>query len=157
MMVMRKILQRLLVWPRAKVNSGQTLIELMIALAVIAIGLTAILTLTTRSVKTSEVTKIRQDAVSLARTKIDEVRFARETTPNWDDFVQSDLVSDSSSEAYPGTTGGLVWQISSSSPSQGALEIVVTVSWEDVSGRHYCTPQTPDSCIREEITLTKWK
>jgi len=148
-------------------SSGQTLIELMIGIAVVAIGLTAIVSLTTRSIRTTDAAQYRKEAVKLSRSKAEEVKYDREITPNWNDFLVEYTGAGTGVKSETTTDGVYTWTITTVNcavdtceteyGTSGVVYVEVEVEWEDVVGRHYCEGGTPDACIKEEFLLTKWK
>ena len=134
-------------------QSGQSLIELMVGLAILTVALTAILSLTTKSVQLSEVAQLRDHAITTAKSRIETVKKVRDSQDSWVDFKQAikenndgdtivetvDGVIRMNTELVSDVSFGWTTDISfrdSGSVSQVIADVFVTVDWEDAKGSH---------------------
>ncbi|HUJ80133.1 MAG TPA: prepilin-type N-terminal cleavage/methylation domain-containing protein [Nitrospiria bacterium] len=101
-------------------RSGFTLLEIVVALAVLAVALTALLTLRNRDVALQAHARHLVTATSLARAKMEELSRGAETdqTENAGNF----------GDHYP----GYVWtRVEEPTPVPTWVELTVTVSWPE--------------------------
>lgn len=106
---------------RVKNNSGMTIMEILIAMAIGIIMLTAIASLLVAAVKLDAVTKARREASELAERKVEELR------------RQSFGALSSGADTVGNYTRE--WVITIPTGETRIKEIAATVNWEDSKGR----------------------
>lgn len=120
----------------AKNKNGFSLVEFMIAIAILAIGLLALVGLQSTAIKGNFSAKNLTTAVLLAEKKMEEFKntsFASLTNGTFNDA--------NNSLTGTGTSGGLFnrsWTIQTYSGSTYMKQITVTITWT-VGGRNYST------------------
>lgn len=141
-------------------SKGQTLFELIIALAVSVIIITGILRVVTISIQNANFAKSQVEATRLSQELLEWLRQERDDawgnvagrTGTWCfnretiDWSQGKRSSCLAQDTVPGTIFRRQAQISSVSDTQ--LNIVVSVSWDDATGLH-------DS--RLDTVFTDWR
>jgi type IV pilus assembly protein PilV len=117
-----------------KNENGVTMIELLVALALLSIGLLALFTLQSTAIQGNRDSKEMTTAVFLAEKKIEELK----NTP----FGSLSLGSTADSNnpiTGSGTTGGIYsrsWNVQSFSGSANMKQITVIVSWTQSGQSH---------------------
>lgn len=147
---------------------GVSMIELMLAVMLLAISLTAIVSLSTKSIQLSQVSVLRKDAIVLARSKIEDIKAVRDVEDDWDEFYdwvdeprsnepnRPKLVDDGSDVPYSWSIDMTNLNISGSdgvysvgSGGDGSMiRVTVNVDWTDAQGDH---------TVSQEVVLTKWR
>lgn len=128
-----------------KNQSGQTLVEMVVAIGVLVIVVVALLSVTTVSIRNASFSRDQALATKYAQEAVETVRSYRDQN-SWSDF------------AYDCTTANC-GPILSGAPSPFTLacnctcagescEVTVSVSWTDVKGNHKSELKT---------RLTNWK
>ncbi|MBI5019118.1 prepilin-type N-terminal cleavage/methylation domain-containing protein [Candidatus Gottesmanbacteria bacterium] len=123
---------------------GQTLLEIVVALGVIAVVLTGLVTAVTASLRYSQVSKYRSQGVKFAQEGVELARKLRDTSP-WADFsayssgtgawclneAGSWSVSDGS--GCPIAVGSTFWRTVTFVLSGSVMDVTSEVSWGDRS------------------------
>lgn len=143
-----------------KQNSGQSLVEVVVAVGMMALLLTAVLSLISLSVKNSRVSKDRTMAVGLAQQGVELMRTYRDYL-NWSDFLAKAGTNYDLPENWTVTTG-----LSNGCPTDnniyeyylrcvvltaqpaGEVAVQVTVSWVEGS-QTYRTVQSTNLSLWE--------
>lgn len=128
-----------------KYNSGQSLIEVVIAISVIAIGILAIAKVTTKSISNTTFARNKALATKYAQESMEEVRNLRDSQPAT--FFISDTSCDDTQSLGTLVIFTLVRDCSLSGDGK-TMSVVVTVNWNDTGGDHQSRIQTD---------LTSWK
>jgi len=127
-----------------KKASGQSLVEMVVAIAVVLIVIVALVAVTTVSVRNASFSRNQALATKYAQEWIEDARKIRDSQP------ESVFFTDGSCNASD-TVGGFTRTRTCSLAVDGdkkAMIVTVTVSWTDAKGTH-----------KSELTtrLTKWK
>jgi len=127
-----------------KKNQGQSLIETVVAMAVVVIVILALVAVTTVSVRNASFSRNQALATKYAQEAIEKVRASREQN-TWENFkincssVISGIILPSPFSFYSGT---------GCTCGSDSCDVKIIVSWTDAKGTHKS----------ELITrLTKWK
>jgi prepilin-type N-terminal cleavage/methylation domain-containing protein len=110
---------------------GFTVIEVLVAVTVMAIALTGIAAMSVSTISTDTLGRRTNAATALAQAKLEELRILRRSDPDWDEgtHTETGLKEDGSSG------GGLYdreWVIDENYNGLNSLSrVVVTVSWLD--------------------------
>ncbi len=125
-----------------KKNDGQSLIEMIVAIAVVLIVVVALVAITTVSIRNANFSRNQALATKYAQEGIEKVRAYRDQT-DWATFTGN-------CQAPPGLTAPpSPFTRTITCPGNGdTREVKVVVSWTDAQGPH-----------KSELTtyLTKWK
>ena len=116
-------------------RDGQSLVELLAAMAVLAIGILAVVKVTTRSINNATYAKSLGLATKYAQASIEEVRFLRETEPADVFFV----------DGYCSKTEAIdsLFTLERTCRLSGeTINVTVVVSWGDGAGTHESTITT---------------
>lgn len=114
-----------------RTHHGFSLIEVLIAMVVMALGLIAIATFQTDLLSSSGTNKARSEALSLAQAKLDELRnYANET-----EFASSMPVGTSAAEAIDGINAEFSRTVTIADGSDGDKTLTVLVTWSDRLGK----------------------
>jgi Tfp pilus assembly protein PilV len=126
-----------------KDQKGISIIELLIAIAVIVMVIVSVTLLTTKSVQLAQFSQDRQKATTLANEAIETVRFNRDTQ-TWNNFINNNF-----SNIELTDDDRFSWTIDVTNGSGGALDfsdtlasVVITINWEDSKGEHGVVQQT---------------
>jgi len=121
-----------------KQETGQSLIEVLAALAVVIIVILALIAVVTTSIRNATFAKNQSLATQYAQEAIEKVRVFRDEEP--DSFFAGSCPS-------PETLTGFNQTISCQTEAEGRVKVIVTVSWTDAKGIH-----------QSQLTtyLTKW-
>lgn len=123
-----------------RTQRGVSLIEALVALAIMAFGLLGVAAMQSSLRATADVSRQRAEAVRMAQQKIEELRgFAVLSGAPSGQLDYDDVVSGSDAPAppsgYENTTFARTWTVTPPGTSAPAFKIVtVTVSWNDRSG-----------------------
>ena len=118
---------------RARANrAGFSLIEVMIAMTILAVGLLVAAQTIPLALMTSTQAGVRTSAVQMAQQRMDDLRSQ--------DFYAGGLTAG----LYTATAGhyALQWAITDSIPVPGSKRIVLTASWDAASGPREATLMT---------------
>lgn len=119
-----------------KNNSGQSLVELLVAVSIIAIALTAVSLLALRSLQLSEAARDREKAVILAKTKIEEVRKERDSE-FWSVFRDSSLGIGTTELQIEDTFKRTTTKTRVPDDNTATrVDVTVRVEWSDFKGEH---------------------
>lgn len=127
-----------------KYNSGQSLVEVVIAISVIAIGILAIAKVATKSISNTTFARNKALATRYAQDTIEKIRQYRDKN-NWEkftDYCDSASVMGLSEVLTPFT------RTFTCLGSGDSREITVKILWSDAGGSHQTQIQT---------NLTAWK
>lgn len=127
-----------------KVTGGQSLIEMVVAIAVVVIVILALVAITTTSIRNAAFSRNQALATKYAQEGMEKVRAYRDQT-DWATFTIT-----SNCQNPPGLTSPLspFTRTITCSGSGDTKEIIVKVEWTDAQGIH-----------KSELTtrLTNWK
>lgn len=123
-------------------GEGQTLVEMVIAIGLVALVLVGLVAGTTASLKSARLSKERNQATEYAQAEIENARRVRDTEP--ETFFSTTGVTG------PVTTGTApVYSVTTTKTLIGnQMEVLVEVTWND-AGNDYNVTQT--------TYLTKWQ
>jgi type II secretory pathway pseudopilin PulG len=145
--------------------SGQTLLELVVALGIVALVLTGLIAAVTSSLRYGQASRFRSRGVKYAQEGIEIVRKLRDTT-TWDAFVaysgsgtsswcldEGGVWSEDSGIGCPIAAGSQFWRTiiftwNTSNPGSERMEVTSDVSWADRSA---------PSTVTLETYFTQWK
>lgn len=119
-------------WAARRRERGIGLIEIMIAMTILAVGLLAAAQVIPFAMMHTTQSQVRTNAVQVAQSRLDDLRSL--------DFDAAGLtpgVYTASSDQY-----NLVWSIADSVPVPGSKRIVLTASWATVNGTKESTLST---------------
>lgn len=122
-------------------SDGQTLIEMVIAIGLVAFVLVGLVAGATASLKTARLSRERNRAVQLAQTELEAARRERDADPDVF-FGSAGTTGPTNSGTNPTYSITVVRTLVGS-----AMEVVVTVSWVDAGNTYTVT---------EETTLARW-
>jgi prepilin-type N-terminal cleavage/methylation domain-containing protein len=105
-------------------NLGFSLIEVLIAMAIFAIGILAVGSMQISAINNNASARMRAEATVLASEKAEELM----SLPNYDDPL---LDTDTHSESSPNNIYCIVWTAGMDSPIAGAKTINLSVRWTD--------------------------
>ena len=130
-----------------KKNDGQSLIEMVVAIAVVVIVILALVAITTTSIRNAAFSRNQALATKYAQEWIEQARGLRDSQSESSFFV----VNNTSCNISSGTAGIFNRTRTCSLVVDGdkkTMTVVVTVSWTDAQGTH-----------KSELTtrLTNWK
>jgi|GEM_PF-7010174 type II secretory pathway pseudopilin PulG len=145
---------------------GQTLIETVIALAVVLILVSALLSLSVTSIRSATLSRNKTAASQLAYQQSDLIRNLRDSSTlyawNWTNFTSAFTSANCSSSCYVngttfssgttsstiGSTNFTIWVNGGIVASPASLNYTVNVNWVDTMGSH---------SERISSILTPWK
>lgn len=125
-------------------NNGQSLIEMVVAIAVVVIVILALVAITTTSIRNAAFSRNQALATKYAQEWIEKARGLRDSQPESSFFVDGSCnASDTAGIFNRGRTCSLAID-----GDKKTMTVVVTVSWTDAQGTH-----------KSELTtrLTNWK
>lgn len=141
-------------------QSGQTLLELVVATGVVAIVITALVTAVTASLRYSQATRLRSHGVKFAQEGLELTRKVRDLN-TWDVFqAYSDGLgswcldelgawsADLGSGSCPLSAGNNFWRRVHFVWNDPVMEVTVTVSWGE---------RTISSTMELKTHFTQWK
>lgn len=105
-------------------NLGFSLIEVLIAMAIFAIGILAVGSMQISAINNNASARMRAEATVLASEKAEELM----SLPNYDDSL---LDTDTHSDASPNNIYCIQWTAAIDSPIAGAKTINLSVRWTD--------------------------
>lgn len=108
-------------------SKGFTLIEVLIALIILAISLLALAGLMTTTTKNNSVGGRITEAATLAQDKLEELR----ASP-WDS-IPVNVTNSDSPESRPGVQYERTWVASLNGSNPDLKEIKITISWKDTT------------------------
>ncbi len=120
-------------------NSGQSIIEVIIALSLVVVVIVGLITVTTRSIKNSSFARDQRMATKYAQESLENSRKLKEDDPNA--FWQK-------TGAETETLGRFTRTITYSLIAADTMQIIALVTWQDNQGEHQSSLET---------SLTKWK
>jgi type IV pilus assembly protein PilV len=100
-------------------SKGFTLLELMIALVILAIGLLGLASLQVMAIKGNSYGQEMTVASTLAQNELEQLRQTTGTLTNGNNIFTD----------QNGITYTINWTVTLNSPQQGASAVVITVSW----------------------------
>jgi len=120
-------------------NSGQSIIEVIIALSLVVVVMVGLITVTTRSIKNSSFARDQRTATKYAQESLENSRKLKEDDPNtfWGKTGEEEDI-----------IGRFTRTITYSLVDVNTMQIVALVTWEDSQGEHKSSLET---------SLTKWK
>jgi len=120
-------------------NSGQSIIEVIVALSLVIVVIVGLITVTTRSIKNSSFARDQRTATKYAQESLENSRKLKEDDPNtfWQKTGEEEEIIDRFTRTI---TYSLV--------DANTMQITVLVTWEDNQGEHQSSLET---------SLTKWK
>lgn len=134
---------------KRKGQSGQSIIELLIAILVLSMVLVSVTLMATKSIQLSQTASSREKAISLARTEIEEIRKNRYVDCMWSEF--KDLGSTcwiNEEDKYNLVDGKYKKNLSDNYTATITLEEIenldgkeiipftLKIEWNDVKGQH---------------------
>jgi len=125
-------------------NFGQSLIEVVAAIAVISVGILTIVKVTTKSISNTTFARNRALASKYAQESMEEARNLRDSQPTT--FFQDN--SCDSNQTLGIFTRVRDCNLSVSVDGKMTMAVIVTVTWLDAAGNHQSRIQT---------NLTSWK
>lgn len=141
-------------------ESGQTLLELVIAIGVVAIVMTALVAAVTASLRYSQATRLRSRGVKYAQEGLELTRKLRDINI-WDTFQAYSngtgrwcldelgvWTIDDASGICPISTGSNYWRRVNFVWNDPRMEVTVTVSWGE---------RTTPSTVELKTYFTQWK
>lgn len=141
-------------------SSGQTLIELILALGVIAVVLTGLSSVVTSSLRYGQASQYRSRGVKYAQEGLEITRRLRDTS-TWDAFRayagtgtkdwcldESGQWAVSDGNGCPLSADSLFWRIVTFTWNDPTMEVASTVSWAD---------RTPVATVSFRTYFTQWK
>lgn len=120
-------------------DSGQSIIEVIVALSLVLVVIVGLVTVTTRSIKNSSFARDQRIATKYAQESLENNRKLKEDDPNT--FWQKTGVETE-------TLGRFTRTITYFSTDANTMQITVLVTWQDSQGEHQSSLET---------SLTKWK
>lgn len=126
-------------------NIGQSLIEVVAAIAVISVGILAIVKVTTKSVSNTTFARNRAIATKYAQESLEKVREYRDKN-SWVIFTAN--CGSAAALGLPEVLSPFTRTTYSCTGSGDSRDILVIVSWTDASGSHQS---------RMNTSLTAWK
>lgn len=132
---------------------GQTLLEIVVALGVIAVVLTGLVTAVTASLRYSQVSKYRSQGVKFAQEGIELARKLRDTSP-WAEFSvfssgtgewclnEAGSWSASDGSGCPIVAGSTFWRTVTFVLNGSVMDVTSEVSWGDRSTSSTVTLRT---------------
>lgn len=156
-----------------KIRQGQTILEVVIATTLISMGVIAALSLTNQSQKSSNFSKLLNEATSYNNQLADYLRTAKSThgysvlsdlftnaaqggvatycfptiSENVSDFLNITPGSCSPTDTIQGTIFMREMAVNTTNLNSGVIPITITTSWQDKTTRS----------TKLEMELTKWK
>ena len=117
---------------RLRSSPGFTLIEVVVAIVMLAFGVLASASLTAALMRSNSGVTNRTRAIEVAREKVED--------------LQSDLYFDIVSGNDAVTVGGITfnrsWSVAANTPATNLRQITLTVTWTDRQGSHTVSNQT---------------
>jgi len=119
---------------------GQTLLEIVVALGVIAVVLTGLVTAVTASLRYGQASKYRSQGVKYAQEGLELTRKLRDTSP-WTDFLtysdgggvwclnQAGAWSTSAGTGCPIVAGSTFWRTITFTVNGSVMDVTSEVSW----------------------------
>lgn len=121
-------------------ESGQTLLEIVVALGVIAVVLTGLVTAVTASLRYGQASKYRSQGVKYAQEGLELTRKLRDTSP-WADFLaysngsgiwcldQAGVWTVSTGSGCPIVAGSTFWRTITFTVNGTVMDVTSEVSW----------------------------
>jgi type IV pilus assembly protein PilV len=120
-----------------KDSRGFSLVEVLIAMVVLAVALMGLATLQARCIRSNDLANRTTQATNLAQVKLEELLFRTATGEHFDAGL---TVDDENPVAVPADDQGAIftrrWRFTDDDPVPAARTIVVMVTWEDAMGDH---------------------
>jgi type IV pilus assembly protein PilV len=120
-----------------KGTRGFTLVEVLIAMVVLAIALMGLATLQVRCIRSNDLANRTTQATNLAQVQMEELLFLHATGTTFPAGVTFD---DENPVSVPADDAGAIytrsWEFIDDSPVPAARKIIVRVEWEDIMGDH---------------------
>lgn len=117
-----------------KSQKGQTIIEILIAIAVGALVLTAIAATATVTVSNAEFAQRKTEAVKYLEEGVENVRIARDNADSWTDFINLSWDDE--------TIGNYTRETTVTDTGPNEVTVTVVVKWIDAKGTHEVTSTT---------------
>ena len=121
-------------WCWVNSQKGQTIIEILIAIAVGALVLTAITATATITVSNADFAKKKTEAVKYLEEGVENVRIARDNAISWELFKLNYPLTDIPATGFNRIT--TVEPDPNEPLNEDRRQVTVTVSWEDAKGTH---------------------
>jgi prepilin-type N-terminal cleavage/methylation domain-containing protein len=120
-----------------KDTQGFSLVEVLIAIVVLAVALMGLATLQVRCIRSNDLANRTTQATNLAQVKLEELIFRSATGEH---FSAGVTVDDENPVAVPADDQGAIftrsWEFVDDSPVPASRTIIVTVAWNDAIGPH---------------------
>lgn len=120
-----------------KDRRGFSLVEVLIAMVVLAVALMGLATLQVRCIRSNDLANRTTQATNLAQVKMEELLF-RSGTGEF--FAAGVTVDDENPVAVPADDQGAIftrsWEFIDDAPVPTARTVIVTVAWNDPMGQH---------------------
>ena len=128
-----------------KVTGGQSLIEMVVAIAVVVIVILALVAITTTSIRNAAFSRNQALATKYAQGWIEDARSLRDSQPESSFFVNGSCSNTTGAVGIFNRTRTCNLTVDG---EKKTMTVVVTVSWTDAQGTH-----------KSELTtrLTNWK
>ncbi len=118
-------------------SKGQTMIELVVTMGLVAVVMTTIVVMVNRSIQLSEASETRKVAIDLVRTQIEYIRADKYNYDSLTEFATAINNGNYTPISKPGYFLTL-----SATDNSTYIELSVTVAWRDVKGNHSITNNT---------------
>lgn len=131
-------------------QSGQSLVEVVIALAVAVLVLLALVSVTISSINNASFSRNQSLATKYAKQAMEDIRAYRGETDSWAIFAAECISGAIPLPPPPSSTFSMVSLVCSCSPTPdpNTCDIVIEVDWTDAKGTHQSKLQT---------VLTDWQ
>ena len=122
------------------INSGQTIIEILIAIGVGALVLTAISTSAVITISNAQYAQKKTEALKYLQQGVEKVRIARDNAESWEDFKGLTWDDEEMGQIFTRTTDV---EVDLEDPSnENKRQVTVTVSWDNAKGTHQVSSVT---------------
>lgn len=117
---------------RLRGSRGFTLVEIVVAIVMLAVGVLASASLTAALMKSNRGVTNRTRANETLRLKVEELQSAQ----------YSEIVNGNDTVTLGGVAFGRTWTVAANTPQANVKTITLTVAWTDRQGNHSVTNQT---------------